>query len=145
MTQVCSGFLNINLQFHQNISVGIWYAHTVDLTNTHTHTHTFFLNPHCSLPCSVLRGSTLLNCIPQPIDYLNGFPCYTLGFCMPKPHQGHTQSLGRKMDAVCSPSSCPEPCVLPLHVRKLIEHCLCQLDSDWLLSNHPLILYDRLL
>lgn len=78
-----------------DISVVIWYTHVLFTT-----THTPFL---CSSPCSlsrpVLWESTLLNCIPPPIDYFNGPPCSTVDFCVPAPHQAHTQSLRTKMKA----------------------------------------------
>lgn len=100
--------------------VWIYGMHTL-FTDTHTHTHrqadTLVLCPsHWFLPCSALRGSTLLNCILHPIDYFNGVSCYTVGSCMRTPHQNHTQSPGRRIDAVSS--SFPEPCVLVLHDQK---------------------------
>ncbi len=61
--------------FTQKSVIYIFYANTYSHNYTHTCTHTWrdrkkhilVLCPHCCLPCSVLRGSTLLNCIPQPI------------------------------------------------------------------------------
>lgn len=98
-----------------NISVSIVHIyssqshkHTLTLTHTHIYTPPLSLYPsHSSPPCSVFRGSTLLNCIPQPIDYLNGVSCSSVGFCVTAPHQGHIQSLAWTMEALHSPFTFP--------------------------------------
>lgn len=71
----------------------IYGMHTYSLqshAHPQTHTHRSFCPPPRPLPCSALKGSTLLNCIPQPIDYFNGVLCYMVGFSVPTPPQNHT-------------------------------------------------------
>lgn len=107
--------------------ISIWCGHKLgaspkcqcgNMVYTVTHRETDTRPFRCSISYSVLRGSTLLNWIPHSIDYYSSVPCFTVGFCMPTPHQDHTQSLGRKMEAIQSPSSCPEPCLLAIHDQK---------------------------
>lgn len=96
---------------------GYW-VYCIDTLFTITQTHTFLCSSYCSLPWSVLRESTLLNWIPQPIDYCNGSPRYTVGYCMSAPHQDHRASRDEN-GSLHSPSLCPEHCVLAVHASFL--------------------------